>query len=1181
MKKLPFLPVLTVLLAVGCSNSPWGIGPDAKAVYPDLGTPLEGVTVRDVGQDKQVADTPKPDPGNRDIHVNPTDNGFDLPDTQSQDTGTNDLDTQNPDTGKDETPPQVISAFSTDGKSVTVRFSEPVDPATGGNAANYDMVGSDSSHISVQQAVVNGVFVKLTLDPSAQIDSDLTYKVWVTNVTDLAGNVVDPKAHNALVTRTVYVAILWHQHQPMYLDPAKDELEGPWVRKHAVKDYYAMARILKDYPDMHLTINLTAVMLVQLLTYVDRLTPFLDKTKDRIDAKAFLVKWKGHTDPWVDLLLEPTPDPEGIKGPKPTDKQVELFYDGPWSCLSTSDALLNFFPTYAALRAKNPLTYTYEDLLNLKIYFELAWFHPMFLRGPVKMEDGSVVDLSDVVKRDAKGRFILAVPASEDLANRLLAEEVKIMDNVVAIHKSLRYDPVTHKGQVELTTTPYYHPILPLLIDTDSARENQPYDKMPEPPFKFPQDANAQVARAINFYQRLFGAKPTGMWPGEGSVSEASVSVFVNNNIRWVATDQQVLQNSLHGTLPPFAQYQPYMVDTDHVKGNAGASDKKMAIFFRDTALSNKVGFSFQPLWGQVAASEFLKDVLRMAPKFGGKDRLMVMIMDGENAWESYTKEMDGEGFLRSLYKDLEDAYRIGEIVPVTMSEYIMGNPARNVPPHPVDTLKELEPLSAGSWIGGNFAIWLGEPEENLAWEYLRQARTDLQNSGIQPPDPTKDPPQKGKTLDYYNFKAFDEIYAAEGSDWFWWYGADETSPSNDDSPFDRAFRSHLTGMYNAANQALAKMGKPPLTEPDFAPIIQAKAQIPGGPFTTPPTIDGKFVPNEGEWTAEGGFFYDNDSGTIANPLDDMAQVYYGYDSSGVYVAVGLNRNISDIGTPFRVDVLVNQKHIIDADTGQYTQEPYSTKDPFGNDLNFITEGATWDLRIQYNGSGPQTTLLAADQSGGFKPVDSTGVQAAGPVGNSKLIEIKLPWSVLQMTLGDPLEFMIETSKSGSLRDKAPNLGGKLVFEDVTKLIYVTFQVDVSGKTTAIDRYESIYNPPPPKGQGIVMIAGNQDKLANWMPNKIPLRDDGKGGDKVANDQVWTGVFGFMPGTLVHYKYTIGIPKDKGRWHGTEEFPLTERGFTVSKDPNCHKMIIKDIFADRPQPSDTMGPASTFDKCVK
>ncbi len=1161
MKKALFLSILIVLLIPGCTRNEWGL--DAKAIPPDLGPMPEGLVRSDAPPDIQLPDLWTP----------PADNGKEV---QARDT------VHNPDTGQDTTPPQVVSAFSTDGKSVTVRFSEPVDPKTGGSKQNYDIVGSDSSHIAVTQAQVNNVFVKLALDPNAHIDPELTYKVWVSNVTDLAGNVVDPQAHKAVITRTVYVAILWHQHQPLYLDPAKDELEGPWVRKHGVKDYYPMARLIKDYPDVHLTINLTAVMLNQLITYyLDRLSPFLDKKKDRIDTQAFFAKWKGHTDPWVDLLLEPTPDPLGQKGPKPTDQQIELFYDGPWSCLSTSDALMSFFPKYQELRQKNPLTYTYDDLLNLKIYFELAWFHPMFLRGPVKLEDGSVVDLTDVVKRDQAGKFTLAVPPSDDLANRLLAEEVKILNNIIPIHKSLRYDPVAHTGQVELTTTPYYHPILPLLVSTDSARENQPFDKLPKPPFAFPQDANAQVAMAVRFYQDLFGAKPLGMWPGEGSVSEAAISAFVNNGIKWVATDQQVLQESLGGSLPPFAQYQPYMVDTDTVKGQAGPSDRKMAIFFRDTALSNKVGFTFQPMWGQVSAGEFLKDVARMAPKFGGGDRLMVMIMDGENAWESYTKTMDGEGFLRALYKDLEDGFRVGEVVPVTMSEYILGNPKRNVPPHPIDSLKELEPLSAGSWIGGNFAIWIGEPEENLGWDYLRRARTDLQNSGLQQPDPTLEPPKPAENAKYYTFKAYDEIYAAEGSDWFWWFGSDMESPSHDDTPFDRGFRAHLTGMYDAANKALGMLGKPLMNVPDFPPIIQAKAQSPGGPFTTPPTIDGKFVPNESEWLSDGGTFFDNDSGAIANPLDDMAQIYYGYDSTGFYVAIVLNRDITAIGTPFQVDVLVNQKHILDAQTGQFTQNPYSQKDPFGNDLGFVTGGAAWDVRLTYNGGAPQVSLLAADSSGTFKPTDASGILAAGPVNHSKLIEMKLPWSVLQMAMGDPLEFMVETSKSGSLRDKAPNLGGKLVFEDVTRLVYVTFQVDVSGKTTPIDTYGPINNPPPPAGKGIVMIAGNQDKLGAWIPNKIPLRDDGKGGDKVAGDQVWTGVFGFMPGTLIRYKYTIGTPKDKARWSGTEEFPLTERGFTVTKDPDCHKMVIKDIFADRPQPTGTMGPHSTLDKCAK
>jgi len=169
----------------------------------------------------------------------------------------------------------------------------------------------------------------------------------------------------------------------------------------------------------------------------------------------------------------------------------------------------------------------------------------------------------------------------------------------------------------------------------------------------------------------------------------------------------------------------------------------------------------------------------------------------------------------------------------------------------------------------------------------------------------------------------------------------------------------------------------------------------------------------------------------------------------------------------------------------------------------------------------------------------------------------------------------------GKAIDRAPNLTGKLVFEDQTSLVYVTFEVDCTGSKIAVDTYGSINNPPPPKGKGIAYIAGNQDKLALWIPNKIGLRDDGLGGDATALDNIWTGTYGFMPGSILRYKYTLGIPTNEAHWAGTEEFPLTERGLDVTKDPACKKMKIRDVFADRPQPTGTSGPNAKIDDCLK
>ncbi len=1191
----PFRP--ETLEGIDSLGRDFPLGPDGTA--PDPGPDHPG----DPGRDPlPPTDGPLPgDPGSgQDL---PADTPPDVPDT---------------------TPPRLVSAFSTDGRSITVRFSEPMARGPAETVGHYTLIEGGTPIPALQQASLHhDLFVTLTLDPARTINPSLSYQVQVQDVTDLAGNPVDPSYRKALVRRSAYVAIVWHQHQPFYADASGTQLTGPWVRKHATKDYYDMAAILQDYPEVHLTINLTAVMLVQLLEYyVQRLgdvddqgVPLVDLRAGRVREEAFLAKYRGRTDPWIDLLLDDTPDPEGILAPRPTDRQKELFYNSPWTCLSTAPQLMQFFPEYQDLRNRAPTSYTRDDLLALKIFFEIAWFDPDFLHGPVAMPDGTTVDLSDVVTRDGSGRFRLAVgglgkapscmsgcasltgdartgcesncpfqfqdpAAAEDLANRLVVENYKVMANVVGIHKALRYDPDARTGQIEIATTPFYHPILPLIADTENMAKGQPFDARPAR-FSYPEDARAQVAKAVAFYRELFGQDPSGMWPGEGSVAESVVEAFQRNGIRWIATDQAVLSATLKdmGQSEPFcAPCQPYRLDIDTARGDGGDASDEMAIVFRLNDASDRMGFAYQGYTGRDAAADFMAQIAAMAPKFGGADRLLTIILDGENAWENYSKEHDGKGFHRALYQALQDGFLAGEVIPVTVSEYLLGNPARNVPAHPVHEMTELEPLWPGSWIGGNFAVWIGEPEENTAWGYLLQARKALEDSGLPRPNPAA--PRPDPVADpraYSTWMAWEEIYAAEGSDWFWWYGDDMTSPANDDSPFDMAFRSHLNGMYRHLNTALQLAGKPPVAVPDFAPIVQAKAKAPSGPFTVAPTLDGKEQPTD-EW-AEGGLFFDNDSGAAANPDDDIASVKYGYTADAFLVAIASNEDWTRAGTGYGVAIYLSQKHIVDAQTGEFTRLPFNATDRWGNALEMVTGGAAFEVFVNLGARPAQVTVSQANGSGGWTAIGAGQTALGAPTGNGRFLEVKIPFSLLQFSPGDPLEFRVVAGDGNRAIDPAPNFGGKLVFEDVTSLVYVTFVVDCTGNQQPLDTYGTIANPPPPRGRGIAYIAGNQDRLGSWIPNKIALRDDGKGGDATAGDNLWTGVFGFMPGTQIRYKYTLGIPTDEGRWNG-EEFPLTERGFDVTKNPSCKRMRVEDVFADRPQPTGTLGPRSRLQDCL-
>ncbi|MBM2841964.1 MAG: putative glycosidase, partial [Bacteroidetes bacterium] len=604
-------------------------------------------------------------------------------------------------------------------------------------------------------------------------------------------------------TKPVYLNIIWHQHQPLYVNPEKDQLQGPWVRTHATKDYYDMAAILRKYPAVHCNINLTSSLLLQLREYyINRLRPYVDVRRNRIDVKAFWKKWKGRTDPWIDLALKPAEE---------FDKTDKAFlYENAWNAFGISEVMIERFPEYQALAQKRNVDqmpgfdiYTKQELREIKFWFYLAYFDPDFLLGPVRLPDGSSVDLSNYVEFRSDRKFYLKKKITEADCRRMVVEAYKVMANVIAIHKELRYDSEKQSGQIEVITTPYYHPILPLIYDSDLASICQPNDPLP-PRFDYPTDAHAQVAKAVKMYREIFGVAPQGMWPGEGSVAQPILDVLRVNGIQWTASDVRVLAKSDPPNQPNTS---PYRFSTMN-PASAGASgsplkerpDMWMALVFRDTELSDRIGFKYQTYRGEDAAEDFVQTILSRAPREDERDVLITVILDGENAWEWYRQDIDGKEFLNALYRKLSRLYEARQVITTTTSEYLTGNSSRGIQPHPMDSLPKMEGLWPGSWINGNYDTWIGEKEENRAWEYLLRARQDLDKSGILQPDPSANAPKIGtKAWNAYN--AWEEMYAAEGSDWFWWYGDDQSAPAGD-KPFDDAYRIHLDNIYKFARRA-------------------------------------------------------------------------------------------------------------------------------------------------------------------------------------------------------------------------------------------------------------------------------------------------------------------------------------------------------------------------------------------
>lgn len=537
----------------------------------------------------------------------------------------------------------------------------------------------------------------------------------------------------------LYVAWLWHQHQPLYRDPATTEAPGsyryPWVRLHAIRDYYSMAALAGEH-DVHVSFNLTPVLLRQIDDYL----------------------LNGATDGALELTRR--------HAEKLTTAQIEevlsTFFEADWHNQVFGH------PRYRELFEQRAAgaRFSRQDIRDLQMWFNLAWFGQEFRTGHVRLVTGDTATVDRFVQQQ-RG-------FSHDDVLAMVEEQYKIMRAVVPIHRALQ-----DSGCIEISTTPAFHPILPLLIDTDSAYIDRPGTSHPAR-YAYAEDAAAHVELACDDYLARFGRRPAGMWPAEGAVSADAVEMIGREGVRWLTTDAGVLARSGqwgYRASEPAVLCQPYRASDD---------DTSVALYFRDTDLSDGIGFRYgQYADAHTAVRDFVDTIKsRYLDRFDDdEDRVLTVVLDGENAWGGYPD--DGRPFLRALYRWLSSDPRLKT---VTFSEYLLGNPTRGIQPHPVGHLTRVYNLATGSWIdepgsspGVDLGTWIGELEENRAWDLLGVARSAVARSVAEAP-----------ALE----RARHALMAAEGSDWFWWFGSDQES--RNDAAFDELFRAHIRGAYQA-----------------------------------------------------------------------------------------------------------------------------------------------------------------------------------------------------------------------------------------------------------------------------------------------------------------------------------------------------------------------------------------------
>ena len=622
------------------------------------------------------------------------------------------------------------------------------------------------------------------------------------------------------------VAFLWHMHQPFYKDLVTNQYTLPWVRFHALKDYYGMVHLLEPFSRVRMTFNLVPSLLVQIRDYADNTAQ----------------------DPFLQLAFKPA------SGLTPEEQRFLLRY----FFQSNEFTLVKRLPRYKELfervryfKSDEEIErlskrFSVQDYLDLQVVSQLAWFDEFYFR-----EDSQIKNLVDKGRNYSEEDKLILGEHEHELINKVIQE----------------YKVAQDRGQIEISTSPFYHPILPLLCNTAVARESFPGIELPRKRFMYREDAEIQLTKALEYHEVLFGSRPVGLWPSEGSVSDRVLDIACRLGFQWVATDEEIISRTVGVPLSrteggrlnqPEVIYQPYEYTSKYNRCS-------VRMGFRDHYLSDLIGFTYKFLPQREAAHDFVQKLRQAgdsARDRGVPEPVVFVILDGENAWEFYWE--NGREFLAEVYQQISDD---PDLEATTMRE---ATGQFQTPPR-------IQHIYPGSWINANFRVWIGHPEDNLAWEFLYEARKFIEKKATENVSPE------------LLAKAREELYIAEGSDWCWWYGDDHGSAN--DQEFDALYRKHLSSIYVILG------AEPPdeLSEPIKRFVPKMQLQEPTSQIT--PVVDGR-VTSYFEWLGAGSIKPFHDLSTMHRSSKLVEEILYGFDEEFVYLRVSLYDKLSEMSEP-------------------------------------------------------------------------------------------------------------------------------------------------------------------------------------------------------------------------------------------------------------------------------------------
>ena len=729
-------------------------------------------------------------------------------------------------------------------------------------------------------------------------------------------------------TKKLSIAFYWHMHQPVYqLSPESDYLM-PWVRLHAVKDYLDMLLLADKFKNLKLNFNLVPVLL-------DALIDYGENEYHDIHSRLTVTDIDDLTDDDKEFILSNFFDANFHSMILPNSEYNRLLQ----KYQSTSENDINIFSAQE-----------YSDLMAL---FNLVWIDSSF--------KNMYPELKKLIK---KGK------------NYSLSDRIKIIE----IHREIirqiipTYKKFADQGKIEITTSPYYHPIVPIMLDIKDVKKTSTNDLPGN--LKMELDAKMQTEMALDRIEELFGVRPKGIWPSEQCVSAKELDLFKNLGLKWTISDEGILANSINFEF--VRDFRGYLEDPYHLLKSYRYKNG-LDIIFRDSVIPNLIGFEYPNHDPEKAANDLydrIKSAQHKLLSSPDENHLLTIAMDGENCWENYTH--DGATFLETIYGLIENDPTLETVL---ISDYLEK-----------DTPKPLNKISSGSWVNRNFKLWIDEPLKNLAWTYLKQVREDFSNYVKKNPiNPNIEAARK-------------ELFICEGSDWFWWYC--EPNNSGRDNIFDYIFREHLKNIY-----LYLGLEPPEYLDTPLLSAISKPSRYPKGEFT--PVIDGKTKDDE-SWLNAGCISIPD--GPVLKEDKFYDRICFGYDKDNLYLRFYINEYTRNIPS---VSKRVNQMYVyMRNQSKKQTLSPIRIIQKTESLLPISKEKFHNEMQLSiYDGAINLVRLVQAIPNNLWAIANSKNIKAF----YDKVADISIPFDDIGIEKGDTLEFVFINANYGVKDFYIPN----------------------------------------------------------------------------------------------------------------------------------------------------------------